>query len=122
MRFDEPVTINQVAASALAREGVITRHLTQMFLRQTPRLVEVSPPNVDDSDILATSAALIELFAERRKEAAPKWTTHIQRQGTPIFLLTCRPETFTYRLCLEESPPPLRKRGLYAPDNYLTFA
>ena len=122
MRFNEPVTINQVAASALAREGVMTRHLTQMFLRQTPHLVEVLPPNVDDSDILATSAALIELFAERRQETAPKWTTNIQRQGSPIFLLTCRPGTFTYRLCLEESPPPLRQRGLYAPENYLMFA
>lgn len=122
MRNHEVVTIDQVATSALAREGVITRHLTQTFLRQTPRLEHVEQPNIKDFDILATSAALLELFAQRRGEQPPRWTVNTQRQGAPLFLLTCKPGTFTYRLCQQESPVPLRKRGLYAPDNYLTFA
>jgi len=122
MRHHKPVTIDKVAASALAREGVITRHLTQTFLRQTPRLDQVEQPNIKDFDILAISAALLELFAERRFDTPPKWTAKTEREGAPLFLLTCKPRTFTYRLCIDTSPPPLRKRGLYAPENYLTFA
>jgi hypothetical protein len=121
-RNDEPVAIEQVAASALAREGLRTRHLAQTFLRQTPRLSNVPQPEIASSDVLAAAAALIELFAERRGEQPPQWAKSIRREGAPIFLLTCKPGSFTYQLCLTESPPPLRERNLYAPENYLTFA
>jgi hypothetical protein len=118
----EQVTIEQVAASALAREGLRTRHLAQTFLRQTLRLAEVPKPELQPSDVLAAAAALTELFVERRAEQPPLWTKHIQREGAPIFLLTCQSGSFTYQLCLAESPNPLRERNLYATENYLTFA
>lgn len=122
MRPYEPVTIDEVAASALACEGIVTRHLTQTFLRQTARLADVPVPETHDSDVRAVAAALMELFAARRQETPPFWAKRLQRVGDPIFLFPCKVGSFTYQLCLAESPPPLRKRRLYAPDNYLTFA
>jgi hypothetical protein len=64
----EQVTIEQVAASALAREGLRTRHLAQAFLRHTPRLAEVPEPESQTPDVRAAAAAFVELFAERREE------------------------------------------------------
>lgn len=122
MQRDERVTIEQVAASALAREGLRTRHLAQTFLRHTPHLAEVPEPTVQAPNVRAAAAAFVELFAERRAEQPPHWAAHVQREGAPIFLLTCKPGSFTYQLCLTESPRPLRERNLYAPENYLTFA
>lgn len=117
----DSILIEQVAAAALAGESLLTRHLALTFLRETDCLSDVPQPTVKEPNVLALSAAFVELFAQRRREQSPAWTKKIKRYNEPIFLFRCKPESNTYRLCLETAPEPLRKRAFFAPYNYLTF-
>ena len=68
------------------------------------------------------TAALLELFASRMKQEAPSWTAEVGPLSEPIFLLKAAETMKRLRqLCEAEAPEPLRKRGLYAPPNYLEF-
>ena len=68
MQQKDPVTLLELARSALACEGVRTRYLAQSFLRQTPYLARVTQPQEAEADELAVAAALLELFSDRRGE------------------------------------------------------
>ena len=117
------VQIEELAEAALKREGLLVRSLAQDFFRENPRLSKVPKPKVDDVRILAASASLIELFAIRLKQDAPAWTKSIGPMAEPIFLIKAAATMKRLRaLCEAESPAPLRKRGFYAPPNYLEFA
>jgi hypothetical protein len=79
--------------------------------------------DIEDARLLAVSASLLELFAARLGHLAPAWTKTIGPLPKPIFLLKAATTMKRLReLCEAESPEPLRKRGFYAPPNYLEFA
>ena len=115
--------IEQLAQAALSGDALLLRSLAQEWLRDNPRLIESIPPASSDPSILAISAGLVELFAERRREAAPSWTRHVQGLEHPFFLVrSAERMPRLRRLCENESPLPLRKRNLFAPATYLKFA
>jgi hypothetical protein len=115
--------IEEVAKAAIAGDGLLTRSLAQDFLGEHPRLGDVPRPNLDDVSILATAAALLELFASRSKQKPPAWTKKVGPVPEPIFLVRSTATMKRLRtLCETSSPAPLRKRKLYAPPNYLEFA
>jgi hypothetical protein len=117
------VQIEQLAEAILKKEGIIIRSLVQDFFSENPRLADIHRPSVDDAHILAASASLLELFASRLGQQAPAWTKTIGPLPEPIFLLKAAATMKHLReLCERESPEPLRKRGFYAPPNYLEFA
>ncbi|MCI0690498.1 hypothetical protein L0337_00660 [candidate division KSB1 bacterium] len=112
--------IEQIAEAALQGDGLMTRSLVQDFFRSHPRIAEVSKPATEDKRLLAAAASLLELFALRLKQEAPSWTRSIGPLTEPIFLLKSAASMPRLRaLCEAESPEPLRKRGFYAPPNYL---
>jgi len=116
------VRIEQLAEAILKKEGITVRSLVQDFFRENPRLADIPRPSVDDTQILAASASLLELFASRLGQEAPIWTRTIGPLPEPIFLLKAAATMKRLReLCEQESPEPLRKRGFYAPPNYLEF-
>jgi len=116
------VKIEQLAEAAVKGESLLTRNLTQDFFCEHPRLNEIPFPATNDPIILAASAALIELFAARLQQAPPPWAKKIGPVAEPIFLLKAAATMKHLRaLCETESPEPLRKRGFYAPPNYLEF-
>ena len=117
------VRIEQLAEAVLKGEGLTARSLVQDFLGENPRLVDIPRPVVADVRVLAASASLLELFAVRLGQDAPAWTKDIGPLPDPIFLLKAAARMKRLReLCEAESPEPLRKRGFYAPPNYLEFA
>ena len=117
------VRIEQLAEAALRGDGLLARSLAQDFLRENARLADVPQPVTDDRRTLAASASLIELFAVRLKQDAPPWTKGIDPLAEPLFLLKAATTMKRLRaLCEIESPEPLRKRGFFAPPNYLEFA
>jgi hypothetical protein len=117
------VRIEQVAEAVLKGEGLAARSLVQDFFSETPRLDNIPKPSVEDTRLLAASASLLELFAVRLGQDAPAWTKTIGPLPEPIFLLKAATTMKRLRaLCEAESPEPLRKRGFYAPPNYLEFA
>lgn len=117
------VRIEQLAEAILKRESIIARSLVQDFFSENPYLANIPRPSVDDIHVLAASASLLELFASRLGQQAPAWTKAIGPLPEPIFLLKAAVTMKHLReLCERESPEPLRKRGFYAPPNYLEFA
>ena len=116
------VTLEQLARAALGREGLQLRSLAQDFLRENQPLSDYARPATNDVRVLTAAAALIELFALRRKQAPPSWTQDVGPLPEPYFLLESAAKLKRLRaLCETQAPEPLRKRRLYAPPNFLDF-
>lgn len=117
------VRIDDIAEAALHGDALVLRSLTQDWLAVNSEVAECAPPATDDPELRTVAAALVELFAERRGQSPPAWTRLAGRMSAPTFLLQSAHTMRRLRdLCLSESPEPLRRRGLYAPSNYLDFA
>lgn len=117
------VRIEQLAEAVLRGDGLTARSLVQDFFRENPQLAAIPQPKVNDRQLLAASASLVELFASRLGQDAPEWTKSVGPLSEPVFLLKSAATMKRLRiLCETESPEPLRKRGFYAPPNYLEFA
>jgi hypothetical protein len=117
------VRLEQLAEAALAGEALMLRGLTQDWLHENPRIADCPRPLSHDTQVLAVSAALVELFAERSGQLAPPWSCAIGPLAQPRYLLRAA-ETMKRlrRMCELESPLPLRRRNLYAPAEFLQFA
>ena len=113
----------QLAEAALRGDALALRALAQDWLLENPRISDCAPPASNDSDIVATAAGLVELLALRADQSPPSWTAKAGSVRNPIFLVNAAKTMRRLRsLCESESPLPLRKRGLYAPGDFLTFA
>lgn len=116
-------TLEQLAEAALNRDNLMLRSLAQDWLRDNPRLSEVPRPRIGDSRVLAAAASLIELFAQRAQQNPPAWAREVGPLPEPVFLLESAASMKRLRvLCETQAPEPLRKRGFYAPPNFLEFA
>jgi len=117
------VTLEALAEAALQRDSLHLRSLVQDFVREHPQLTTIPRPRIDNQQILGTAAALLELLAQRTGQPAPPWTREIGAVPEPVYLLEAATRMKRLRaLCEAEAPEPLRKRGLYAPPDFLTFA
>jgi hypothetical protein len=115
--------IDQLAQAALSGDALLLRALAQEWLQENSLLAESLPPESNDRSILVIAAGLVELFAQRRREAAPDWTRGVAGLDQPFFLVrSAERMPRLRRLCETESPLPLRKRNLFAPATYLQFA
>ena len=116
------VTLEALAETALRRDSLHLRSLVQDFVREHPQLTTIPRPHSADLQLLGTAAGLLELLAQRTGQAAPAWTDEIGAVPEPVFLLEAATRMKHLRvLCEAEAPEPLRKRGLYAPPDFLTF-
>jgi hypothetical protein len=117
------VKIEQLADAALKGDSLLLRSLAQDLLREKPRLKDYPRPQTDDPRVLAAAASLVELFALRLHQPPPPWTKDVGALPEPIFLVKAAATMKRLRvLCETQAPEPLRKRGFYAPPNFLEFA
>ena len=117
------VTLNEVVDAALSRDGLWLSGATQEFLRSTPNLCDVPQPSPTDDRNLVVAAALLELLALRTGQQAPAWTASVGGLSEPFFLVAEAERMPNTRImCEQESPEPLRRRGLLAPPQFLTWA
>jgi hypothetical protein len=117
------VRIEELAKAAINQDARALRSLTQDLLRERPRLKDFPRPVATDFRTLAAAASLIELFAERLHQEPPAWTREIGALPEPIYLVKAASTMKRLRiLCELEAPEPLRKRGFYAPPNFLESA
>jgi hypothetical protein len=115
--------IDELTDAALAGDGLRLRSVAQDWLRETPHFGDVPAPTSTDPERLAVAAGLVEMFAERACQTAPEWTQHILAAPRPLFLLREAMVMKRLReLCEEHSPLPLRRRRIFAPPDFLTFA
>jgi hypothetical protein len=117
------IRIEQLAEAAINQDALSLRSLTQDLLREGPVLKDYPRPMASDFKTLAAAAALIELFAERLHQEPPAWTQEIGALPEPIYLVKAAATMKHLRaLCELQAPEPLRKRGFYAPPNFLESA
>jgi hypothetical protein len=115
--------LEDLAQAAIAGDALRLRQLAQDWLRDTPHLSECQPPDSSDPQVPIVAAALVELFADRLNQQPPSWTAQIAGLPNPLYLLKSAQTMPRLRtMCQAESPPPLRKRNLFAPANFLSFA
>jgi hypothetical protein len=117
------ISIEQLAEAAINRDALLLRTLTQDLLREDPTLKDFPRPVAVDFQTLAAAASLVELFAERLHQQPPDWTREIGSLPEPMHLLQAATTMKHLReLCEQQAPGPLRKRGFYAPPNFLESA
>jgi hypothetical protein len=117
------VKIEELAEAAINQDSLLLRSLTQDFLQDNPNLRACLRPKTSDLKILAASASLIELLAQRSQQEPPPWTKEIGALAEPIHLVKAAATMKRLRaLCEQQAPESLRKRGFYAPPNFLASA
>lgn len=115
--------IEQMAQAALKRNSLQLRSLVQDWARSGHLASELNCPQTKDARLLAISASLAELLAERQGQNPPAWTQEIGALSEPFFMLEAASKMKRLRvLCETQSPEPMRKRRLYAPPHFLEFA
>lgn len=83
----------------------------------------VAAPPIDDPLEMAIAASMVELLAERAGQRPPDWTRTVPPAPQPTFLVRAAASMpRTRRMCEEEGPEPLRRRGIFAPPDFLTVA
>jgi hypothetical protein len=117
------VKIEELAEAAINHDSLLLRSLTQDLLHEYPNLRAYPRPETSDLRILAAAASLIELFAQRLYQEPPPWTSEIGALPEPIHLVKAAATMKRLRaLCEQQAPESLRKRGFYAPPNFLESA
>jgi hypothetical protein len=89
------------------------------------RLSWTSLPRPEGLDLvgLVVAAGVVELLASRAGQAPPAWTGGIGAAPAPVLLVRAAARLPRLRrLCEEEGPEPLRRRGVLAPPEFLTAA
>lgn len=115
--------IEQLAQAALTRDHLKLRSLVQDLSRAKTNFSRMPRPSTREPRLLAMSAALVELLANRNEQKPPEWTKEIGPLAEPFFLLESAVTMKRLRvLCETQSPEPMRKRLLYAPPHFLEFA
>ena len=115
--------IEQLASAALERDALKVRSLTQELLRSKTSLTDLDRPTNAHPNVLAVAAGLLELLASRKHLVAPSWTAEVGAMDRPFFLLDAADRMPRLRAwCEAEAPEPLRRRGLFAPPDFLDDA
>lgn len=116
------VKIEELAIAVLAYDTLRARDMIPAFFDPMLSLALVPKPKTENRELLVTSAALLELISLRRGQTPPEWTEEIGSLAQTRYLLKAAESMRRLRsLCENESPEPLRKRGLLAPPNFLEF-
>ena len=83
---------------------------------------ELPTPTGLDSRELAVAAAVVELLAERACVPAPAWTPSVPPAEEPVWLVRVEHRPRLRQRLPDESPPPLRRRRVFAPEDFLRAA
>jgi len=83
----------------------------------------VAEPGGLDPLGLAVAAAVVEMMSGRRGSRPPSWTSAVPAAPQRLYLVRAAESLPRLRrLCEQEGPEPLRRRGLLAPPDFLTAA
>lgn len=114
--------LEQLAEAVLARRALDARSLVQDMVR-AGLSDELGNPETQDPSVRTVAAALAELLAERHHVPVPPWSTREGPLGEPFFAVERALRWPALRAqCEREAPEPLRRRRIYAPAGFLTYA
>lgn len=115
--------VRDLVRALLAFDALSAREWVAEASRRRLRWREMACPADLAADELALAAGVVELLAERAKEQPPAWTSTVGASRRPVYLV--RAAELMPRLkasCETEGPEPLRRRGFFAPPEFLTVA
>ena len=115
--------LRDLVVSLLGREALAARQWIADASRHGFEWDRVPEPEGLDPLALAVAAGVVEMMAERLAVAPPAWTAGVPAAPQRLYLVrAAEVMPRLRRLCEEEGPEPLRRRGLLAPPDYLTAA
>lgn len=115
--------IDQLAQALLDGDNLSARALIQDMLETHLIISQWPMPETGDPRLRAAAASITELCAARQGQTPPPWVEGIPPLTEPMHLLqSARTMKRLREYCEKNSPPALRKRGFYAPPNFLEFA
>jgi len=115
--------LRELVRALLSYDALKARQWVADSGRQRMVWVDVLEPSDLSLTELGVAAGVVELLAFRVDQAPPSWTSNIQALSAPLFLVSAA-ETMPRlrRLCEEEGPEHLRRRGILAPPEFLKVA
>ena len=115
--------VSEIIKATVCQDHLWLSGAVQEFIRMQPRLVDVQQPEVECQFDLVIAAGIMELLAMRINQEPPAWTAQVGGLSEPYFLVSAAERMPNTRImCEQESPEPLRKRNLFAPPQFLTWA
>lgn len=115
--------IRDLVRALLRFDTLAARQWVADALRAGLRWSLISRPQDLSRRELVVAAAVVELLAERAQQEPPRWTEKVAAGGEQILLVRAAESMPRLRrMCEEEGPLPLRRRGILAPPDFLTMA
>ena len=109
--------------SLLAYDALSARQWVADAAREGAVWDRIPRPEGLDRTALALAAGVVELLAARAGQSAPAWAAEAPSAPGTMFLVRAATRMPRLRrLCEEEGPEPLRRRGFLAPPEFLTVA
>jgi len=117
------VDLCDLVDALVRRDALVARQWVSDAARSGFDWTEVAEPRGMDSLSLAVAAAVVEMIAARQGVRPAPWTASVPAAPRRVFLVEAAESLPRLRrLCEEEGPEPLRRRGLLAPPEFLTAA
>lgn len=115
--------LRDLVRALLSYDGLAAREWVQQAERSGFAWSKTAQPaDVDDRE-LSLAAALVELMAGRHGQGVPAWVPNAPSLSEPLFLVRAAERMPRLRAaCMNDGPEPLRRRGFFAPEEFLTAA
>jgi hypothetical protein len=115
--------LRDLVRALLSYDGLAARQWVADSLREGMVWATIPQPIDLDPIELGVAAGVAELLASRAGQAAPSWADDVAAIPTPLYLVkAAKTMSRLRRLCEEEGPEPLRRRGILAPPEFLVVA
>ncbi len=117
------MNIRDLVRALLAFDALAARDWVAEATRARLRWAELPLPAGLSQDELALAAGVVELLAARARQTPPAWTGSVGASSRAIYLVRAALSMPRLKaLCESEGPESLRRRGFFAPPEFLTVA
>ncbi len=115
--------LHDLVRALLKRDALTARQWVADAARESITWAEIPRPTGWAPLELAVAGGGGELLASRTDQASPAWTATIDEAPSPVYLVRAAETMPRLRhSCESEGPESLRRRRVYAPPEFLTFA
>lgn len=114
------MNLRDLAQFVLSGDDLSARQLVKDAKREGVSFASSSKPDGMEGDELAVAASLAEMFADREGHQPPPWTGEVGPASRPVYLSKMAATSPAIRrACERGAPEPLRRRNIYAFNNFL---
>ena len=115
--------LRELVRACLSYDALTARQWVADSLRQGIVWTSVPQPAGLDEVAMRVAAGIVELLSARAGQSPPSWSRTIDASPTPVCLVKAAlTMPRLRRLCEEDGPEPLRRRGILAPPEFLKVA